>query len=272
MLSESVHSFGKRDIDRYLYEFTKEYKRLGGRHIPIEIILVGGAAVMENYGFRETTRDIDAILPTASIIKESIRHTGDKYALPDGWLNDDFVKTKSYSSKLFLYSVPYKTVNQVLNVRTVTAEYLIAMKLMSARDYKNDLSDIAGILNEHKSVGKEITYEMIDTAVNNLYGSWDLVPHRASDFLKDLLNSKDLQTSYNRIREEEKHTRRNLIEFEKQFPGRLTKENLKLVESKQFEIRTNDRASVLTRLKAYLNELHILQPVNSKHEEKRTDH
>ncbi len=255
MLSESVHSFGKRDIERYLYEYTKEYKRLGGRHIPIEIILVGGAAVMENYGFRETTRDIDAILPTASIIKESIRHTGDKYALPDGWLNDDFVKTKSYSSKLFLYSVPYKTINQVLNVRTVTAEYLIAMKLKSARDYKNDLSDIAGILNEHKSNGKEITFQMIDTAVKNLYRSWDEVPGHAIGFLNDLMNSKDLQKSYNRIRDDEKQTHRKLIEFEKRFPGTLTKENLKLVESSQFEMRTNDRISVLNRIKAYAEEL-----------------
>ena len=255
MSLKSVHSFGKRDIDRYLYEFAREYKRLGGRHISIEIILVGGASVMENYRFRETTRDIDAFLPTASIIKEAINHTGDKYALPAGWLNDHFVKTKSYSPKLFLYSVPYKTINQVLNVRTVTAEYLIAMKLMSAREYKNDLSDIAGILNEHKSNGKEIAFEMIDTAIKNLYGSWSEIPQHAVDFLNDLMNSKDLQKSYNRIRDDEKQTHRKLIEFEKRFPGTLTKENLKLVESSQFEMRTNDRISVLNRIKAYAEEL-----------------
>ncbi len=258
-----THDFKKQDIDRYLYEFAKEYKRPGGRHLPIEIILVGGAAVMENYGFREMTRDIDAILPSASIVKEAIRHVSDMYDLPAGWLNDDFVRTESYSPKLFLHSVPYKTINQVVNIRTVNAEYLIAMKLMSARYFKNDLSDIAGILYEHKTNGKDITFEMIDKAVKNLYGNWDKLPQESINFLNDLLGSKDLNASYNKIRYDEEQTRKKLSEFERRFPGTLTKENLKLVESLQFETRKNDRVSVLTRLKEYAEELNKQQPAHS---------
>ena len=252
MSLDSVHDFKKRDIDRYLYEFAKEYKRLGGRHSPVEIILVGGAAIMENYSFREMTRDIDAILPSASIVKEAIDHVSNKYALPAGWLNDDFARTKSYSPKLFLYSVPCRTINQVVNIRTINAEYLIAMKLMSARDYKNDLSDVAGILNEHKANGKEITYAMVDTAVRNLYGDWNDIPRQAIDFLKDLMKSKDLNTSYDKIRRGEEETRKKLIEFEKDFPGVLSEKNLKVIENS--EKRTNSRASVLARLKAYAKE------------------
>jgi hypothetical protein len=37
-----------------------------------------------------------------------------------------------------------------VTVRTVTGEYLIAMKLMSGRQYKNDISDIVGILREQR--------------------------------------------------------------------------------------------------------------------------
>ena len=45
------------------------------------------------------------------------------------------------------------------------------MKLVSGRQYKKDLSDIAGIVYEQQMAGKPLTYEMIDVAVRNLYGS-----------------------------------------------------------------------------------------------------
>ena len=44
--------------------------------------------------------------------------------------------TLSYSPKLEQYSVYYKSFYGVLNVRTISAEYLIAMKLCSGRKYK----------------------------------------------------------------------------------------------------------------------------------------
>ena len=37
----------------------------------------------------------------------------------------------------------YKTFSNVLQVRTISAEYLIVMKLMAGRQYKNDLSNPA---------------------------------------------------------------------------------------------------------------------------------
>lgn len=54
------------------------------------------------------------------------------------------MKTASYTPKLRYYSKYYKTFSNVLTVRTVTAEYLVAMKLKSGRKYKNDLSDVVG--------------------------------------------------------------------------------------------------------------------------------
>ena len=50
------------------------------------------------------------------------------------------------------------------------AEYLIAMKLMSGRQYKNGLSDIAGILWEHQKCGSPIMRESVDNAAFVLYG------------------------------------------------------------------------------------------------------
>jgi len=60
--------------------------------------------------------------------------------------------------------------------RTVASEYLIAMKLMSGRRYKNDLSDIAGILLEHQKQGNPISQEMIGKAITKLYGETATLP------------------------------------------------------------------------------------------------
>ena len=76
MSTENYEVFTKENLSMYLSELSKEYKRLGGRKIPVEIILIGGAAIIESYGFREMTTDIDALLPSVSIMKEAINHVG----------------------------------------------------------------------------------------------------------------------------------------------------------------------------------------------------
>lgn len=53
----------------------------------------------------------------------------------------------------------------MLNIRTISAEYPVAMKLMSGRRYKKDLSDIIGILSEQERMGKPLSYQQIDCAV-----------------------------------------------------------------------------------------------------------
>ena len=107
MLSENSRVFTKDNINLFFRDLSKEYKRLDGKNVPVEIILIGGAAIIESYGFREMTTAIDAILPEASIMKEAINRIGDMHGLPNGWLNADFMKTASWSPKLRQYSVAY---------------------------------------------------------------------------------------------------------------------------------------------------------------------
>ncbi|WP_295095964.1 DUF6036 family nucleotidyltransferase [Ruminococcus sp.] len=105
MLSDDSKVFTKDNINLFFRDLSKEYKRLGGKNTPVEIILIGGAAIIESYGFREMTTDIDAVLPDVSIMKEAINRVGDMHDLPNGWLNADFMKTASWSPKLRQYSV-----------------------------------------------------------------------------------------------------------------------------------------------------------------------
>ena len=162
--------FTKDNLDEYLKELAKEFRKMNGTRIPAEIILIGGAAILINYGFREMTYDMDAIIQASSLMKDAINHVGDRMGLPNGWLNTDFMKTSSYTPKLVQYSRYYKTFSNVLKIRTVSAEYLVVMKLMAGRQYKNDLSDIVGILIEQKKLDKDILLKFQDNYPDVLNG------------------------------------------------------------------------------------------------------
>lgn len=218
--------FTKENLNMYLKELAKEFRKLNGTVIPAEIILIGGASILANYGFREMTYDIDAVIRASSVMKEAINRTGDKFGLSNGWLNIDFQKTKSYSPKLSEVSVYYKTFSNIVTIRTVAAEYLIAMKLMSGRQYKNDLSDIAGILWEHQKINKPITLDMINKATTELYGNSANIPDIARKFIEDAVQSGDYKQVYCEIRENEKHSKDILLDFNKEYPEVLNESNI----------------------------------------------
>ena len=86
MSSERIIEFTKDNIDLYLKEVAKEYRKLSGKRTPAELIIVGGASVMINYNFRRTTTDIDAIIQASSSMKDAINRVRDRFDLPNGWL------------------------------------------------------------------------------------------------------------------------------------------------------------------------------------------
>lgn len=226
MLSKEEKGFTKDNLDVYFKELAKEFRKLNGKTMKAEITLVGGAAILVNYDFRNMTTDIDAIIHASSAMKDAIRHVGDKYDLPYGWLNADFMRTKSYSTRLNQFSVYYRTFSNVLTIRTISAEYLIAMKLRSGRKYKHDLSDIVGILAEHEKQGIPITMEMIDKAVNNLYDGWEEFPDDSKDLIEEALGNDNYQELYTSISNREKQLKGELINFEKTYPNVLKESNL----------------------------------------------
>lgn len=226
MSSERTAYFTKENLDMLLKGLAKEFRRLNRKGDPAELILIGGAAVLAGYGFRDMTTDVDAVIHASSAIKDASRKVGDKYNLPVGWLNSDFMKTKSYSPKLSEFSVYYKTFSNILQVRTVSAEYLIAMKLRSGRKYKNDLSDIIGILAEHEKRGKPISMEQVDNAVKNLYGGWEGFSADSVLFIHDSFQKGDYEKVYAAVTEEEKRSKDMLVDFEKDYPGVATDFNV----------------------------------------------
>lgn len=221
-----VSTFNKDNLDTYLKELGKLFRKQNGKSATAEIVLVGGAAILVNYGFRDMTTDIDAIIHASSSMKDAINQVGDQYNLPNGWLNADFMRTASYTSKLNEFSQYYKTFSGVLQVRSISAEYLIAMKLKSGRKYKNDLSDIIGILAEHEKISRPITWDSIDLAVQHLYQGWDGIAEDAIAFIQNVFKTGNYIELFEQLQEQEKRARDVLIEFQQESPNAVTESNV----------------------------------------------
>lgn len=216
----------KENLDTYLKELAKQFRKLNGKAIPAEITLIGGASILINYGFRDSTYDVDALIHASSAMKDAINYVTDTLGLPNGWLNEDFKNTKSYTPRLVNYSKYYRTFSNVLAVRTITGEYLVAMKLMAYRQYKHDISDIVGILREQQNSGNPLTLERIDKAVKDLYDSWENLPENAKNMIESILANEDMDALYEAYANEEAAAKDALITFEDKYPDVLKEDNL----------------------------------------------
>ena len=235
--------FTKENLDYYLKELAKEFRKRNGKNMPAEIVLVGGAAILANYGFREMTYDIDAVITASSAIKEAVNTVGDRFGLPNGWLNADFKNTSSYSPKLSQYSKYYRTYSNVLNIRTISAEYLVAMKLMSGRRYKKDLSDIIGILSEQERRGEPLSYRQIDCAVRNLYGGWDDISEYAIQVLKAALDSENLKELFMEQEREEALSKQAVLQVQKYEGEKVKESNVEEIIQKALRKKRDDRGA-----------------------------
>lgn len=217
-MSSEIITFNKDNLNKYLSELAKRYRKISGGRIRAEIILIGGASVLVNYGFRDSTSDMDAIILAASCMQEAIYYVAEKHKLPDKWLNADFKRTTSYSQKLIQFSEHYKTFSNIMDVRTIRGEYLLAMKLVSGRKYKNDLSDIIGIVKDERNKGNTITMEKLNAAMEDLYGGWDNVTEELKAFADKVLSVDNIDDYFNAIRANEIKTREEILQFREDNP------------------------------------------------------
>ena len=233
--------FTKEKLDYYLKELAKEFRKRNGKNTSAEIVLVGGAAILANYGFREMTYDIDAVITASSALKEAVNTVGDRLGLPNGWLNADFKNTSSYSPKLLQYSKYYRTYSNVLNIRTISSEYLVAMKLMSGRRYKKDLSDIIGILSEQERMGEPLSYQKIDCAVRNLYAGWEHISEYAIQVLKAALDSENLKELFMEQEHEEALSKQAVLQVQKYEGEKVKESNVDEIIQKALRKKRDDR-------------------------------
>ncbi len=216
--------FSRSNLDHFLYLIAKEYKKQNRKNPNAELILIGGSSVIINYGFRDMTTDVDSIINASSNMKDIINKIADEQNLDKDWLNDDFKKTASYSSKLSKHSKFYKRFYNCLDVRTINDEYLIAMKLRSGREYKHDISDIIGIIKEISERGDVLTVEQINSAYTELYN--DPLPEKATKLLNQIFSTPDYEDLYYSTVNDEAENHELLIDAQEKYKDQLNQENV----------------------------------------------
>lgn len=204
-------------------------KRIKDKNVHCELIIVGGASIILNYGFRQSTFDIDCTDEQKILMNDVINSVARKNNLPLNWINTDFMNSSSYSKKIYQYSSFYKSYgNGVLVIRTIKDEYLLAMKVMSGRKYKNDYSDICGIIVSCNEENRPITKEKLDRAITDLYGSIDLVNQKAYELALKIINDP----KYTSIEELRKAESNNLEIVKESIEENTNQETIDYVLSK----------------------------------------
>ncbi len=113
--------------------------------VKVELVVIGGAAMVLAYGARLSTRDVDVVILApreATIVRQLARRVANERNWPEDWLND---AAKGYlvgiSDGPELLSVPG------LRVRAPSVAQLLAMKLSAWRD-DIDVADARRLLQE----------------------------------------------------------------------------------------------------------------------------
>ncbi len=216
--------FSKSNLDHFLYLIAKEYKKQNRKNPNAELILIGGSSIIINYGFRDLTTDVDSIINALPNMKDVIHKIADEQNLDRDWLNDNFKKTTSYSAKLNEHSKFYKRFYDCLDVRTISDEYLIAMKLRSGREYKHDISDIIGIIKEINERGDNLTIEHISTAYTELYN--DPLPEKSAKLLNQIFSASDYADLYYSTVNEESENHELLINTQEKYKDQIDQTNV----------------------------------------------
>lgn len=128
-----MNLLSRDQIIRLFEDLSTELRRRGTR---AEVLLVGGAAMALAYDVRRSTRDLDAVFAPKDEVYAAAAAVATGHDLPDDWLND--------AVKGFLPAVDPQArpvfESDSLRVDVASPEYLLAMKLLAARD--QDVDDI----------------------------------------------------------------------------------------------------------------------------------
>jgi hypothetical protein len=138
---------------KYLRRIGEELERSG---LKGEIILTGGASMCLVHGARKTTLDIDALFEPDTAIRLIAYKIAEDEGLPITWLNDAvqiFVKPDAPVDSFMKF--------KGLNVSTVSAEYLLAMKIYANRLDEKDIADIKFLSNKLDITEKEQALDIL---------------------------------------------------------------------------------------------------------------
>jgi len=108
-----------------------------------EILLTGGAAMCLVHSARDMTKDVDALYEPKTEVNALAKKIAKQEGLPEDWLNDSVKGFITEGAPIDEFMVL-----EGLKITVVTPEYLLAMKLMSARYGETDAGDIRFLMSK----------------------------------------------------------------------------------------------------------------------------
>jgi len=127
------------DITRYLTELNDELRAM---EVKGEICLYGGAVMALVYNARPDTEDVDAIFEPVRSIRIAARKVAERNGLEIGWLNTAVeMFLAPHDKKIFLDQ-------SNLKIFVPPADYLLAMKTLSARANTMDREDLQVLIGD----------------------------------------------------------------------------------------------------------------------------
>jgi len=149
----------RKDMLLYLEELNS---RLTNINRSCDIILFGGAAMALIYEARDATRDIDAKYRSSVELRKLIKDIADDFGIDGAWLNND---GEHYVTDKMPVSLYLELTN--LNIYTVTADCLLAMKLTSARMDSNDMDDSMFLMDLLDIQFEEQLFDLIEKYIDD---------------------------------------------------------------------------------------------------------
>ena len=124
-------AFCKDQIDSYLKEVAKQYRKLNRKGMPAEITLIGGASILVNYGFRDSTYDVDALIQ----VKKHLLRLLSGSIIPLWFFPDWFANILKALPFAYIYQLPLdiyigkSSDAEVLQMMTIQAIWLAVLLL-----------------------------------------------------------------------------------------------------------------------------------------------
>lgn len=164
-------------IRRLLQALNEELAR---RDIQGEIGVCGGAAMCLAFKAREATKDVEAIFKPSKEIRNAAAKIAKSFALDEDWLND---AVKAY----FHVDPPREPLLEFSHLRVWTprADYMLAMKGLSARFDTHDREDVEFLIEYLEIQSADQVFALI-----NRYYPHSIVPPKTQFFIEELFEKR----------------------------------------------------------------------------------
>lgn len=145
-----------------------------------EVGICGGAVMCLVFRAREATKDVDAIFEPTKEIRAAARSVAKEFGLDENWLSD---AAKSY----FHADPPREDVMKLSHLRVWApkADYMLAMKCISARFDTHDLGDVKFLLRYLRLSKPKEVFALVER-----YYPRSRIPPKSQFLIEELLGKK----------------------------------------------------------------------------------